>query len=275
MPPRSPRRPVARRVPPSAAEYAGDKQFATTLARGLELLGCFTPQEPLLGNKELAALTGLPKPTISRLTYTLSRLGFLHADRRMQKYEVGNAVLALGYPLLGSMTWRHLARPMMNDLADHAAGSVALSVRDRLRMVYVETSRSSSSFFAQLSDIGFSLPMIASVTGRAYLVACDPRERERLLNEMRIKYPDILAQFEAKLEPAFADYRRLGFCMTRGDLRKDLCAVSAPLHRRWRDEIIVVTCAVQSHLVRGKRLEEDLGPRLLSLVRGLETMMGT
>ena len=62
----------------------------------------------------------------------------------MQKYQVGNAVLSLGYPLLGSMTWRHLARPMMNDLADHAGGSVALSVRDRLHMVYVETSRSTS-----------------------------------------------------------------------------------------------------------------------------------
>ena len=76
--------------------------------------------------KGACKMAGLPKPTVSRLTYTLSRLGFLHADRRMQKYQVGNAVLALGYPLLGSMTWRHLARPMMNDLADHAAGSVSV-----------------------------------------------------------------------------------------------------------------------------------------------------
>ena len=30
-------------------EHEGDRQFATTLARGLEVLRCFTPMEPMLG----------------------------------------------------------------------------------------------------------------------------------------------------------------------------------------------------------------------------------
>ena len=41
-----------------------DRQFVTALARGLELLRCFTPSESVLGNQELARKTGLPKPTI-------------------------------------------------------------------------------------------------------------------------------------------------------------------------------------------------------------------
>ncbi|MER2012659.1 MAG: helix-turn-helix domain-containing protein, partial [Psychrobacter alimentarius] len=45
-----------------------DRQFITALARGLELLRCFTPQRPFLGNQELSQLTGLPKGTITRLT---------------------------------------------------------------------------------------------------------------------------------------------------------------------------------------------------------------
>ena len=53
-----------------------DRQFITALARGLELLRCFTPKHQHLGNQELAQLTGLPKPTITRLTHTLSRLGY-------------------------------------------------------------------------------------------------------------------------------------------------------------------------------------------------------
>ena len=53
-------------------EHDGDRQFATTLARGLEVLRVFTPLEPMLGNKEISVRTGLPKPTVSRLTYTLT-----------------------------------------------------------------------------------------------------------------------------------------------------------------------------------------------------------
>src|SRR5258708_7672048 len=65
--------------PPGTFSYeqGGDRQFATPLARGLEVLRCFTPLEPLLGNKEISVRPGLPKPTVSRLTYPLTKLGYL------------------------------------------------------------------------------------------------------------------------------------------------------------------------------------------------------
>src|SRR5438105_15885292 len=86
-PMRKPRQksPPVSRVLDGFAEFSGDKQFATTLARGLEILRCFTPEAPVLGNKDLATRTGLPKPTVSRFTYTLSRLGYLKADHLSSK----------------------------------------------------------------------------------------------------------------------------------------------------------------------------------------------
>src|SRR5882762_7276525 len=100
-------------------EHEGDRQFATTLARGLEVLRCFTPLEPLLGNKEISVRTGLPKPTVSRLTYTLTKLGYLRHNMRLGKYQLGSAVLSIGYPLLASMNVRQVARPLMKELADY------------------------------------------------------------------------------------------------------------------------------------------------------------
>ena len=50
---------------PFHEETLQDRQFATTLARGLDILRCFTPEEPFLGNKELSERTGLPRPTTS------------------------------------------------------------------------------------------------------------------------------------------------------------------------------------------------------------------
>ena len=63
MPRSRPKAAPATRVLDSFAEYEGDKQFATTLARGLEILRCFSPEGPALGNKDLSQRTGLPKPT--------------------------------------------------------------------------------------------------------------------------------------------------------------------------------------------------------------------
>ncbi|MEG4313517.1 helix-turn-helix domain-containing protein, partial [Pseudomonas sp. FIP_A4] len=44
------------------------------LSRGLEVLRAFTHGSVVLGNQDIARITGLPKPTVSRLTYTLTRL---------------------------------------------------------------------------------------------------------------------------------------------------------------------------------------------------------
>jgi len=131
------------RVLDGFAEYGGDKQFATTLARGLEILRCFTPEGPILGNKDLAERTGLPKPTVSRFTYTLSRLGYLKADHISSKYQLGPAVLAIGYPLLATIMLRQLARPAMKELADYAGGSVSMGIRSPSRRI-AASSRASS-----------------------------------------------------------------------------------------------------------------------------------
>ena len=169
-------------------EHEGDRQFATTLARGLEVLRCFTPLEPLLGNKEISVRTGLPKPTVSRLTYTLTKLGYLRHNMRLGKYQLGSAVLSLGYPLLASMNVRQVARPLMKELADYCNGSVSMGVRDRLNMVYVESCRSGNGI-TTLPDIGTAVPISQSVIGRAFLAACTPPEREAVLNQMKVKSP--------------------------------------------------------------------------------------
>ena len=78
-------------------KVATDRSFVVALSRGLDVLRAFQPNDGLLGNQEIAARTKLPKPTISRLTYTLTKLGYLTPVPRFEKYQLAPAALALGY----------------------------------------------------------------------------------------------------------------------------------------------------------------------------------
>src|SRR5919198_4114338 len=111
------------------ASTTKDRQFVTSLARGLEILRAFAPNETLLGNQEIAQRTGLPKPTVSRLTHTLTKLGYLSYAPRLGKYQLGTPVLALGYAVLANLGVRNLARPLMQEIADFSRGSVAVGGR--------------------------------------------------------------------------------------------------------------------------------------------------
>jgi DNA-binding IclR family transcriptional regulator len=253
-------------------EHEGDRQFATTLARGLEVLRCFTPLEPMLGNKEISVRTGLPKPTVSRLTYTLTKLGYLRHNMRMGKYQLGSAVLSIGYPLLASMSLRQIARPHMKELADSCNGSVSMGIRDRLNMVYVESCRSGNS--VTLPDIGTAVPIAQAAMGRAYLSACSPPEREALLNQMKVKEPEMLRRHKAQIDRALEDIRGRGFCSSIGDLRREVHAVGVPMRRTVDGEVISFNCGVPAFLLKKGQLEEEIGPRLVAMVRNIETALG-
>src|SRR3569623_3078620 len=95
---------------------ATDRSFVVALSRGLEVLRAFHPNDGLLGNQELAARTNLPKPTISRLTYTLTKLGYLAPVPRFEKYQLTPAAMALGYAALSNLGVRHLSDPFREEL---------------------------------------------------------------------------------------------------------------------------------------------------------------
>ena len=79
-----------------------DRHFVTALARGMEVLACFRAGDRLLGNQEIAQRCRLPKSTVSRLTYTLTRLGYLNHVEELGKYRLGVATFALSSTMVAT-----------------------------------------------------------------------------------------------------------------------------------------------------------------------------
>jgi DNA-binding IclR family transcriptional regulator len=163
---------------------ATDRSFVIALSRGLDVLRAFRPSDGLLGNQEIAARTNLPKPTISRLTYTLTKLGYLTPVPRFEKYQLAPAAMALGYSALANMGIRHLSDPYRDQLMRETGGAVAIGARDRLSMIYFGQSRSELTV-GVLLDVGSKVPIATTAMGRAYLWALPEDERTELLREIR------------------------------------------------------------------------------------------
>lgn len=251
---------------------AVDRQFASTLGRGLDVLRCFTATHPVLGNKDISQRTGLPKPTVSRLTYTLTTLGYLRHVPRLGKYELGSAVLSIAYPLLANIKVRQIARLQMKALAEYARGWVSLGMRERLNMVYIETSRSTEALDSK-PDIGQTFPILMSAMGRAYLAGLEEHEREAVINQIKVKTPEAWAKHSGKVQSSLEDFRGRGICFHHGDFNPHVHTVAVPMRRRGDADILVFNCAVPVHAVQRGQLESDLGPRLVEMTRSVEAML--
>ncbi|MCP3720089.1 MULTISPECIES: IclR family transcriptional regulator [unclassified Paraburkholderia] len=258
-------------APPDAEST--DRQFAINLARGLQVLRAFTPAEPMLGNRELADRTGLPKATISRLTYTLTLLGYLNRSEKYQRYRLGAGVLTLGYPMLAAMQIRQIARPYMEKLARETRCSVNLGMRDRLNVVYVDTCRPGRDNNAQ-PDIGSTRPLLATSIGRALLIGEGAKEREAVLNRLRLDDPERYAADWPLWDADQAAFAARGYTLSRGDWVRDIHAIAVPVRQPPDDERIALNCTIVSRRLADDWIERTVAPLLLEAALRIERACG-
>jgi DNA-binding IclR family transcriptional regulator len=253
----------------SARVADADRKFVTALARGLEVLRAFTPAEGLLGNGEIVERTGLPKPTVSRLTYTLTKLGYLTYVERLGKYQLAPAALALGYSALANMRIRQIARSYMQEFADYADAAVALGTRDRLDMIYIEQCRSQHGVMLRLG-LGSRIPMATTAMGRALIAGLPEAERNWLLGYMKRQEGRRWPQVRAGIERAVSDVATRGFTLSIGEWERDINAVGVPMMAPDGSGIFAFNCGAPAFQFSRKRLESDIGPRLVNVVRNVE-----
>ena len=262
-------------MPTKPAPAKADRHFVTALARGLEVLACFRHGDRMLGNQELSKRCGLAKSTVSRLTHTLTKLGYLVFVEDSAKYSLGTATLSLGGAMLARLDIRKLAHPLMQELAEFGQCMVSLGGRDRLSMMYIDVVRGSGAITLSM-DAGSRVQIATSAMGRAYLTAITESERNEILERVREisdgkRWPD-LQRGAAK---ALRDIRELGVCCSFGDWQKDVNAIALPVRPGGGLPPMAISCGAPAYMVSEEFLLDKVRPRLINLAQELETSLGT
>jgi DNA-binding IclR family transcriptional regulator len=258
--------------PRAAPKPKEDRHFVTALARGLEVLACFRSGDKALGNQEIATRCRLPKSTVSRLTSTLTKLGYLIQVEESGKYRLGTATLSLGSAMLARLDVRQIARPMMQELADATRSMVSLGTRDRLSMIYVENCRSSAALTLSL-DVGSRIPVATSAIGRAWLAAIPERERQDFMERVQeldeVAWPDI----RDGIARAMDEYATLGVTCSFGDWQKDVNGIARAFQPGGGLPPMAINCGGPSFNLSKDFLLNEVRPRLIDMVTRLETSL--
>lgn len=245
---------------------ATDRKFANTLGRGLGILRAFHASDNGLTHAEIATRTGLPKPTISRLTYTLCELGYLVHGGRNERFRLGPAAVALGSVASLSNSFVDLASDMMQRLADETGTLALIAVRDDARMLLVKTWRPTGASTIWL-DPGQRIPVYGSSSGLAVLASMDRVKFQSVDDTIKMKqfrqegYDQLIAQ---------------GFAVAPEHTRyaSSVSAVSVPYFATEFGESVAFTCGALPRDLPESRIVAEVGPALRDAVRALEHRTG-
>ncbi|CAN7423074.1 IclR family transcriptional regulator [Trinickia sp. LjRoot230] len=257
----------------TASQKDSSPEEVAALARGLTVLRRVAMADAPVSNRELAELTGIPKPSVSRITATLVSAGFLFQLPDSERFVLTASVLELSNGFLRNFDIRGRARPFLVELAERTSLSVHLATRDRLEMVVIETIRPSSAVLVSRLEIGSRMDLTRTAVGRAYLAVLADAERQAVEAGLRVATGDDWPHLHARLANALADTRANGYAIATGEWYEGLNAIAAgfvaPSGERY-----AVNCGGAAHLCPREWLIEHAAPALIACVEKIVREIG-
>ena len=235
--------------------------FIEALARGLDVLRTFRPGRRVSTLSEIAADTGLARPTVRRILLTLEALGYVRTAGR--GFTLTPRVLELGMAYLNSLDLWDVARPHMERLVGQTGESTSMAQLDAGDIVYV--ARVAVPKIVTLAvTIGTRFPAFATSMGKVLLAALPAPDLDAALAAP--SRSGIVAKWQptrAELDGVLREVRAKGWALADQDLAPGIRSIATGV--RNGDGLVVAAVNVTVHAAETsvETLTGEHLPRLL------------
>lgn len=203
------------------------RDFVEALARGLDVLTCFSAERSSLSLTEVASSTGLARPTARRLLLTLEELGYVRVETR--GFMLTAKVMDLGIAYIDSLGLWDVAKPHMEALVSATGESSSMSELDGSDIVYMARV-SVPKIIALRVTLGTRFPAIVTSQGKVLLAALDAATLAATLKiPSRSDLPVVASRPLEEIELELATIRARGWATADQELAPGVRSVAVPV----------------------------------------------
>jgi DNA-binding IclR family transcriptional regulator len=224
----------------TAEEKSGSIQ---SVERAGALLDVFFEDGQQLSVSEVAARTHLAPATVHRLLTTLVKMDWLEQDTRNSRYELSERLLGSAALALASSSLLRHGQQFLHQVSDATNLNTFLAVpRDRVSVLLarVQGKLGSASDF----QVGRTLPLHASASGKVFLAYMPEKKRRQVLEELgelRQFTPNTITD-KNRLEAELITVRELGYGAEVTELRESHRSLAVPVRRRDGSVVAALCC---------------------------------
>jgi IclR family pca regulon transcriptional regulator len=233
-----------------------------SIARGIDVMRCFSAERPEMSLSDVATATGLARPTARRILITLEELGYVR--NRDGAFSLTPRVLELGMAYVHAQGLWDLARPHMEALVARTGESSSVAQLDGSDIVYVARVAVPKIITFAVS-IGTRFPALQTSLGKVLLADLSPEDLEATLAlPSRSSVTPRWRPDDDERDQVLREVRARGWAIADEDLAAGIRSVAAPL--RNGDGRVVASMNVTVHAAETPRsvLVEEHLPLLLA-----------
>lgn len=263
---------TAASLPDTDSTSGSTAPMVTPFARALSVLAAYTPQDRWLCNGELARRTGLPASTVTRMTRTLLKLGYLRFAPDTRKFRLGASALALGYRATIDTEIQHQADEQLHTFAEEHEVHIHLSARERLDLIVIDSYRTSALPVALQPGVGTRMGLVSSPAGWALLASLPDAERDYLMQSAANTTRPEWRHLRRQSSEAIGQVLEGGFCVAFGQSGQPMTVVAAPVQVPG-EAPLAVSCMRPSKLMGRRESMRELGPALVRVAQEIRSTL--
>jgi IclR family transcriptional regulator, pca regulon regulatory protein len=245
-----------------------------SLARGLRVLQCFTPEAPLLRLKDVADRLGVPMGSAHRTISALEALGYLRQDLPSKRYRLGLKVLDLGQACLAGMVFPDAALPFLEALASQTQRSANMAVLDGGEIVFVARASVNRLINVNLS-IGSRLPSHCTSMGKVLLADLDDDVLAEVIAGLDLRgYTPATITDAGTLLRSLQTVRDQGYAVSREELEPHLTTVAAPVRDATGRALAAINVALFTGPGDASETEQNVLPKVLHTAQVVSSALG-
>jgi IclR family pca regulon transcriptional regulator len=201
--------------------------FSEPFAKGLRVIGLFSPERKTQSLKEIAETLEANKSSVYRFTNTLVELGYLRKDPQTKLLSLGQRAYLMGLSLVNSFSLLDVVKPFIDEVHDRYNISVDSCVLEEqaLLQLYFRAAKDAPTYQALIIN-----PAIhCSGLGKAILAYLPEAERTALLNRLRLVQRTERSITDKRVLLADLERtRRRGYAINNEEYIKGLFTIATP-----------------------------------------------
>jgi IclR family KDG regulon transcriptional repressor len=228
-------------------------QSVRAVDRALDILFCFTREEPSLSLTQIAEKVGMSKSTVHRLLSTLENKRFIGRDRASGQYRLGFRLIEMSSLVLQDMDLQHWAHPYLQHLSDKCGETVDMGILDGNCVVYLQVVESPQRVKLAAAP-GQRLPAFCTASGKAMMAFLPEEQASAVLEEGMANYKGEIPVSPIDVYAELQQTRLRGFAISEQEYERDINAVAAPILDGQKRAVAAIAIAGPSFRLTRERL---------------------
>lgn len=250
------------------------KYSIQVLDRIVQILDCFTHEQPELQFTELQSCLDLHKSTLYRLLEAMRSYSLVEYDEKSGKYHLGLKLFQLGMIAMGRLEISECAASVLERLVEQTGETAHLCVLDGSDVVYISKFESKQTL-RMPSNVGRRNPAYCTAVGKALLAYLSEEGLEDYLARTPLQsFTEKTVASPVTLKKQLREVVQRGYSIDDEEINEGLRCIGAPVRDYSRKVIAGISISGPTMRITKSRIPE-LAEYVMEAATSLSEKLGS